>query len=508
MNDTNSENATESNAVPTTESHAEPTTDSHAVPTTESHAVPTTESTQSNNGKNCTHCGKEYPLENKFCPHCGGNKSASATEGNGGKPVKSKEKLWKNIALLAMIFSFCLMSGVVGFGIATNHYKDTETNSNSNPSEVTSTPVVEIVDKDTTDEEDVSKEDDSAQKENLSKVEEEKDVDVEEEDVEDQENTALSDDPREAVLGSWYLARGVVRQLDLNEDGTAVVTVTEYWDEDKYLDPDFVNLDDTYDRFTWTMEGNTVTTLIVGTYPDGTTFDAYDTFIYDPEENTLSAQSHNFPEFGYLGGIFDRDAPAVEGYLTTEQVMKKSLNIHLDTISNILGTWHYDVIEWIYNDDRTGYYYVPSIGSHPAETRNFTYTIDATADEVDDYVVVTTYEDGLITYTWHAFDTAKGIMTMSGKGDDVKFTRYFDPSNLPFTKEILSNWAGVVTGSIFKDIFLDNTLGAAVDTVMGAIADTQNSSSSSSEKTSIWDTNGNTQSSSSDEPKKSIWDPS
>lgn len=168
-----------------------------------------------------------------------------------------------------------------------------------------------------------------------------------------------------------------------------------------------------------------------------------------PEQQQLILKYSNGQE-----QIYKKEKPAgVETYvrrsLYTEDMEAKEAARR----EQFLGDWYFDVLEWTFREDGTGYLDIPELGDQPATKREFTYDVlDDSADPT--YLCLVMYWDnGSTSYYYPTFET-DGSMTLEfmDGSEPIKLTRTFDINNCPISEAIISNGIGVLSGSIFSDL--------------------------------------------------------
>lgn len=265
--------------------------------------------------------------------------------------------------------------------------------------------------------------------------------------------------PAELLLGKWYWQEfheeGVwscTHTLFFNTDGTGTISQTYYIPEDEIanvvVESDgvtyyYLSNVDMSDKFTWTLNGNTLHIDI------------------DNGQNCDFTYSSARQEMTLRDAIYGREMPAgMEGYVERALYSEDLEAKEAARRRRFLGTWYYDVLTWTFNEDGTGVWDIPKLGNQPAEQRAFTYKVDDDHG-IDDYLCLTINWDNSSDWTFFPTFNADGSMSLRGitQSDPVmKWTKTFDPNNCSLTEQIVSNQMGVFTGSMFSDM-LNNALG-------------------------------------------------
>lgn len=420
----------------------------------------------------CKHCGKPLENEANFCKHCGGTLTdtvaptqelvATATPAQTPpiqtEPPKKGGNLMKKLKTFACcLFLICLALGS-GY-IGSRFFSSTV---------VEEAPSIQVEDG-VSPSEDPQNTPESPEQEALT-LETPEEIQL----IEEEANSLASKTQEELIAGVWskfiLAGGGTMQRLILREDGTGTGTTTEYiFDLTEYsmLSADM----DTGDSFelTWTMEGNTITTSTKAYTATQEEIYLVDTFTYYPEEDMLVMETY---EFWHLGkgstrDFFRHEPEIPEGYISVSSWIAQNNGDTVALINKIKGLWYLDLLEWNYNEDGTGFIYIPKLGSSPEEIREFTWLIlPQNGDYTSNNFLVASDFGTYSTHQWVQFYDNGQIMYSRADSFDtepIKFTRYFDVTNMDYTMsafvDMYSAFFGgpsnVIGGSISPGTVLD-----------------------------------------------------
>jgi len=202
------------------------------------------------------------------------------------------------------------------------------------------------------------------------------------------------------------------------------------------MDPNTI-LDHT-EPFSWSLNGNIVTTVFEAPYRVGRNYR------FDESEQQLHALRPDGSVDEWLGvrETYTRERVMPEGFAELHVMLPQVERTALARKNRFIGTWYWDVTTWTFNQDGTGVIDVPAHGGHPADQREFTFfVIDPLDREESDAVISLEFEHYDGVYVYHATfgPQSGGSVTLRGRPDrdPLLLTRWFDLNNTPVTSYIL-----------------------------------------------------------------------